>query len=163
MTGADGVNTVLDLEFLHGVVQLCSTCTFTFRNITIANERRGNNSPVDFFVGQPTPGRSIVKLQGVHRLRLACASGPDSATVVDNTPRSQVLPNRTRTQIFNVSDVVWNGRVFLRTLSTQDYTGRCVKQQPDRAGSKPIFWHSRHHGSRQCPYCLSKKVDSTAA
>jgi hypothetical protein len=41
VTGAQGLDTVLDLAFLHGVVQLCATCVFTFENITVANERRG--------------------------------------------------------------------------------------------------------------------------
>jgi hypothetical protein len=41
VTGAQGLDTVLDLTFLHGVVQLCATCVFTFENITVANERRG--------------------------------------------------------------------------------------------------------------------------
>jgi vacuolar-type H+-ATPase subunit I/STV1 len=46
VTGAQGLDTVLDLAFLHGVVQLCATCVFTFENITLANERRGVcNSP----------------------------------------------------------------------------------------------------------------------
>jgi hypothetical protein len=41
ITGAQGLDTVLDLAFLHGVVQLCTSCVFTITNITLTNERRG--------------------------------------------------------------------------------------------------------------------------
>jgi hypothetical protein len=41
VTGAQGLDTVLDLAFLHGVVQLCATCILTFRNITLTNDRLG--------------------------------------------------------------------------------------------------------------------------
>jgi hypothetical protein len=41
ITGAQGLDTVLDLAFLHGVVQLCTKCMITFENITITNDRKG--------------------------------------------------------------------------------------------------------------------------
>jgi hypothetical protein len=41
VTGAQGIDTVLDMAFLHGAVQLCATCVFKFENITLTNERRG--------------------------------------------------------------------------------------------------------------------------
>lgn len=67
----------------------------------------GNNAPIDFFVGQLS-GSSVIQLQDVQRLRLACASGPDSATVVDYTPRSQLLPNPYKKQVFHVTDITWH-------------------------------------------------------
>lgn len=41
MTGLHGTDDVLDLQFALSKVELCPTCTWTWRNITVANERRG--------------------------------------------------------------------------------------------------------------------------
>ncbi len=42
LTGQPGQpEPVLDLDFANSVIELCSTCVFTLRNITVKNERRG--------------------------------------------------------------------------------------------------------------------------
>lgn len=41
VTALHGTDDVLDLQFARSKVQLCATCVWTWRNITVANERRG--------------------------------------------------------------------------------------------------------------------------
>uniref|UniRef100_A0A383VBH1 Protein kinase domain-containing protein n=1 Tax=Tetradesmus obliquus TaxID=3088 RepID=A0A383VBH1_TETOB len=121
LTGAQGLDTVLDLAFLHGVVQLCATCVFTITNITMTNERRGPGGLVDLLVGQPS-GTSIVRVQSAQRLRLACTSAASNMVVVVQTPRSKILPGPNAPQITGKGDVTWNGRVWPATLMNRNYT-----------------------------------------
>ncbi|WIA36801.1 hypothetical protein OEZ86_008056 [Tetradesmus obliquus] len=121
LTGAQGLDTVLDLAFLHGVVQLCATCVFNITNITMTNERRGPGGLVDLLVGQPS-GTSIVRVQSAQRLRLACTSAASNMVVVVQTPRSKILPGPNAPQITGKGDVTWNGRVWPATLMNRNYT-----------------------------------------
>uniref|UniRef100_A0A383VEV7 Protein kinase domain-containing protein n=1 Tax=Tetradesmus obliquus TaxID=3088 RepID=A0A383VEV7_TETOB len=121
LTGAQGLDTVLDLAFLHGVVQLCATCVFTIRNITLTNDRRGGYGLIDFLIGQPT-GSSILRLHDVQRLRIACSSGPSIRDVVLQTPRSKHVPGADKPQRTGVGNVTWNGRTWLNVLMNEDYT-----------------------------------------
>ncbi|WIA16604.1 hypothetical protein OEZ85_013271 [Tetradesmus obliquus] len=121
LTGAQGLDTVLDLAFLQGVVQLCATCVLTIRNITLTNDRRGGYSPIDFLIGQPT-GSSILRLRDVQRLRIACSSGPSIRDVLLQTPRSKHVPGADKPQRTGVGNVTWNGRTWLNVLMNEDLT-----------------------------------------
>ncbi|WIA36802.1 hypothetical protein OEZ86_008057 [Tetradesmus obliquus] len=101
LTGAQGLDTVLDLAFLHGVVQLCATCVFTMTNITLTNDRRGGYGLIDFFLGQPS-GSSILRLH--------------------DTPRSKHVAGADKPQLTGVGNVTWNGRTWLNVLMNEDYT-----------------------------------------
>jgi hypothetical protein len=62
---------LFDFKFVRSAIHLCETCVFHMRNISVANERRGNGAAVDFFVGVPS---SQLILQDSTRLRLACTT-----------------------------------------------------------------------------------------
>jgi hypothetical protein len=47
VTGAQGIDTVLDLAYKDSAVHLCPTCVIRFENITLANDNiRGALQPV---------------------------------------------------------------------------------------------------------------------
>lgn len=92
----------LDLAFRRAVVLLCETCSITLKNLTLKNARRGSGAALDFFVGDERQGATAVLLENVYRLRLACTPGSDTAEVLENTPRSKVLPNPNGKQQFAV-------------------------------------------------------------
>jgi hypothetical protein len=100
----------LDLAFRRAIVLLCETCAITLRHLTLRNARRGSGAAVDFFVGDDHQGAAAVLLESVHRLRLACTPGSDTAEVLHNTPRSKVLPNPKGKQQFEVKSTQFQVR-----------------------------------------------------
>lgn len=86
ITGAQGRDTVLDQQFQRARLQLCGGCTWTFRNITVANDTRGSGLGNDLFVAAELGARVV--LQDASVLRLACPSPADTLGVLDITPRS---------------------------------------------------------------------------
>jgi hypothetical protein len=65
---------MLDLLFVRSAAVLCSSCTFTFKNVAVANDRRGPGGAVDFFLGEP--GARIVFDNAV-RFRPACTTAAE--------------------------------------------------------------------------------------
>jgi hypothetical protein len=89
ITGAQGVDTVLDLDFVAAAVQLCPSCSVTFNNITVANERHGVGEAVDFFSGQRgSSSAAAVLFVDANKLRLACTDAAAAAAVLQEAPRS---------------------------------------------------------------------------
>ncbi|KAF6266356.1 kinase-like domain-containing protein [Scenedesmus sp. NREL 46B-D3] len=90
ITGAQGLDTVLDLDFVSAAVQLCPACSVTFHNITVANDRHGVGEPVDFVTGQPGSiiGSAAVLFVGANKLRLACTDAAAAAATFQEAPSS---------------------------------------------------------------------------
>lgn len=86
VTGARGTSTIFDQAFLQGKVQLCGTCTWTFTNITVANDRKSSDQANDLFVAGQLGARLILRDAVV--LRPACPSPADALGVLNLTPRS---------------------------------------------------------------------------
>jgi hypothetical protein len=79
---------VLDLDFVAAAVQLCRTCSVTFHNITVANERHGVGEAVDFFSGQAGSGsKAAVLFVAANKLRLACTDAAAAAAVLQEASR----------------------------------------------------------------------------
>lgn len=89
----------------------------------LKNARRGSGSNVDFFVGDDHVINSAVLLENVKRHRLACTPSSASVQVLEDTPRSVILPNKTAKQQFAVKSLtVQVGRTQRRrTDGTQCY------------------------------------------
>ncbi|KAF6247047.1 hypothetical protein COO60DRAFT_1649641 [Scenedesmus sp. NREL 46B-D3] len=83
VTGAQGLDTVLDLAFLQSKVQLCPALVHS-----LALARAGPGGLVDPRVGRPS-GSSIVRLRSAQRLRLACASAAPNMQAVMLKARSK--------------------------------------------------------------------------
>jgi hypothetical protein len=64
ISGAPGTFPVLDLQWKRGKLLICSTCTFTFSNMVVANERQGVGPAMDVFIGRPG---SVVKIKNGYR------------------------------------------------------------------------------------------------
>jgi hypothetical protein len=60
-------------------------------DMAIANERRGANAQLDFFLGQ---GGSVLNLTNVIRKRMSCTSIAPALRLVHNTQRSPRFPAR---------------------------------------------------------------------
>jgi hypothetical protein len=98
------------MEFKRTLVELCSTCTLTFSNLTISNERRGTGSVYDLFLG--LPGSKII-VDDVYKLRIACTTANHLAQVTSRTKRSSILPGSDQPQDFefvNITFLVSNMR-----------------------------------------------------
>ena len=96
----------LDLAFKRASVMLCPHCYVTLRNLRLRNARRGSGAALDFFVGDDENVDSAVLLQNVYRHRLACTPGSDAAEVLNNTPRSKILPpSKTGKQGFKIKTI----------------------------------------------------------
>jgi hypothetical protein len=100
-----GKDTVLNLEFKRALVELCGTCTLTFTNITISNERRGTGSVYDLFLG--LPGSKIIAYD-IYKLRIACTSAHHLAQVTSRTKRSSILPGEDKPQEFEFVNATFN-------------------------------------------------------
>jgi hypothetical protein len=82
---------VLDLQNKVGVLQLCSSCTFMFMYVSIANENRaGTGGGISAFKGQP--GSRVEWLEGIG-LRPACAPTSSALALLNNTQRSALFPS----------------------------------------------------------------------
>lgn len=82
---------VVDLQNKVGVLQLCSSCTFMFLYVSIANENRaGTGGGISVFQGQP--GSRVEWVGGVG-LRPACASTSSALSLLNNTQRSALFPS----------------------------------------------------------------------
>jgi hypothetical protein len=104
ITGLHGKDVVLDLEFKRALVELCSTCTLTFSNITISNERWGTGSVYDLFLG--LPGSKIIA-DDIYKLRIACTSANHLAQVTSRTKRSSILPGSNKPQDFEFVNITF--------------------------------------------------------
>lgn len=91
MTGLPGQQPLLDFDFNLSVLELCDTCTFTIEDMAIANDRRGANAQLDFFLGR---GGSVLNLTNVIRKRVSCTSIEPALRLVHNTQRSPRFPAR---------------------------------------------------------------------
>jgi hypothetical protein len=95
---------VLDQQFQKARLQLCGGCTWTFRNITVANDSRGSGLGNDLFVAAELGARVV--LQDASVLRLACPSATDTLGVLDITPRSSAFePHAHQQQQHSIRDV----------------------------------------------------------
>ncbi len=88
---------LVDFKFIRSAVHLCATCIFHMRDVSVANERRGNGAAVDFFVGDPG---SVLVLEDSLRLRLACTTtgvwpGTRTDSWDDGRLQSGIFSNRT--------------------------------------------------------------------
>jgi hypothetical protein len=90
-TGLPGQQPLLDFDFNLSVLELCNICTFTIADMAIANERRGANAQLDFFLGR---GGSVLNLTNVVRKRMSCTSIEPALRLVRNTQRSPRFPAR---------------------------------------------------------------------
>jgi hypothetical protein len=91
LTAALGPDSMLDLLFVRSAVELCSICTFTFKDVAVANDRRGPGGAVEFFLGQP--GARVVFDNAV-RFRPACTAALESGAVGE-TPNVSALVDAT--------------------------------------------------------------------
>jgi hypothetical protein len=105
ITGSHGKDGILNLEFKRALVELCSTCTLTFTNITISNERRGTGSIYDLFLGRPG---SKITAYNIYKLRIACTSAHHLALVTSRTKRSSILPGSDKPQDFEFVNVTFH-------------------------------------------------------
>jgi hypothetical protein len=104
ITATAGRDSVLDLNFVRAGVQLCAQCKLVFANITVANERHGIGSGVDFVLGSPGGAVLFINAQ---RLRLACTEPTDAAQSLENSVRSAVLPGKNGIQQFGFADTTF--------------------------------------------------------
>lgn len=123
ITGAQGLDTILDLDFVAAAVQLCANCSVTFQNITVANERHGVGEAVDFVTGQRSSSSSngaAVLFVDANKLRLACSNAAAAAAVLQEAPRSNGDMQQASVQdaAFQVS------KVKLGLLPSQESKGR---------------------------------------
>jgi hypothetical protein len=102
------------MEFKRALVELCSTCTLTFTNLTISNERRGTGSVYDLFLG--LPGSKIIA-DDVYKLRIACTTANHLAQVTSRTKRSSILPGSDKPQDFEFVNITF--------LVSSDRNNRC--------------------------------------
>lgn len=97
LTGPAGSNAsvdsmpVIDLQNKVGILELCSSCTFSFLWVAIANENRaGTGGGISVFRGKP--GSKVEWMGGVG-LRPACAPTAPAVALVNNTQRSSLFPS----------------------------------------------------------------------
>lgn len=163
ITGGQGRDTVLDQQFKRARLQLCGDCTWTFRNITVANDSRGSGLGNDLFVAAELGARVI--LQDASVLRLACPSPADTLGVLDITPRSaafrDVEAQEHQPQQHHTLDVT----VQVRSNVGKHQRGSCRVRGTDVAGlwdvcCEPSFWlllwlefksATIQHCSSECP------------
>ncbi|KAF8056875.1 hypothetical protein HT031_006219 [Scenedesmus sp. PABB004] len=117
LTGAAGRDTVLDFAFKRSLLHLCASCVWTFSNITIANERRGNGFSFDAISGDPG---SVVHVTNTNKHRLACTAVRDWAPVIDSLPRSPLNPGADQPQRYTFKNVTFQGRDFPMSLFNLD-------------------------------------------
>jgi hypothetical protein len=91
MTGLPGQQPLLDFDFNLSVLELCDNCTFTIKDMAIANDRRGANAQLDFFLGR---GSSVLNLTNVIRKRMSCTSIEPALRLVRKTQRAPRFPAR---------------------------------------------------------------------
>jgi len=108
VSGAKGTDTVLDQQFQRARLQLCGNCTWTYQNITVANDSRGSGAGNELFVAAELGARLV--LQDAHVLRLACPSPADTLGVLTITPRSAAFKDGQTQQQHSTRDIsiqVW--------------------------------------------------------
>lgn len=113
ITGLQGKDIVLNLEYKRALVELCRNCTLTFSNITISHERRGTGSVYDLFLGMP--GSRIIA-DDIYKLRVACTSPRHLAQVTSRTKRSSILPGSSKPQDFEFVNVTFEVSAALQTF-----------------------------------------------
>ncbi|WIA16690.1 hypothetical protein OEZ85_013348 [Tetradesmus obliquus] len=121
LTGLPGQQPLLDFDFNLSVLELCNTCTFTIEDMAIANDRRGADAQLDFFLGR---GGSVLNLTNVIRKRVSCTSIEPALRLVHNTQRSPRFParNGSKEQVYGAQDITFRGKVYPRTLHLKDYS-----------------------------------------
>lgn len=121
LTGLPGQQPLLDFDFNLSVLELCDTCTFTIEDMAIANDRRGANAQLDFFLGR---GGSVLNLTNVIRKRVSCTSIEPALRLVHNTQRSPRFParNGSKEQVYGAQDITFRGKLYPRTLHLKDYS-----------------------------------------
>jgi hypothetical protein len=62
VTGNKGTETVFDQQFQRARLQLCGSCTWTFHNITVANDSSGSAPANELFVAGQLGARVILKV-----------------------------------------------------------------------------------------------------
>lgn len=103
VSGAKGTDTVLDQQFQRARLQLCGNCTWTYQNITVANDSRGSAAGNELFVAAELGARVI--LQDAQVLRLACPSPADTLGVLTITPRSAAFKDGQTQQQHSIRDI----------------------------------------------------------
>ncbi|WIA14609.1 hypothetical protein OEZ85_003117 [Tetradesmus obliquus] len=122
ITGAQGTQTVLDMAFKLSAALLCGSCRLTVQNLTVANERRGNGSPWDFFVGPAGSSKAAIIMKDIIRLRYGCTSANASIIVASALKRPDWLPGSSSgSQEFSVEDVDFQGHMYPQSLVSLDY------------------------------------------
>uniref|UniRef100_A0A383WIW4 Protein kinase domain-containing protein n=1 Tax=Tetradesmus obliquus TaxID=3088 RepID=A0A383WIW4_TETOB len=122
ITGAQGTQTVLDMAFKLSAAQLCGSCRLTVHNLTVTNERRGNGSPWDFFVGPAGSSKAAIIMKDIIRLRYGCTSANASIVVAAALKRPDWLPGSSSgLQEFRVEDVDFQGHMYPQSLVSLDY------------------------------------------
>ncbi|WIA34787.1 hypothetical protein OEZ86_013090 [Tetradesmus obliquus] len=122
ITGAQGTQTVLDMAFKLSAALLCGSCRLTVHNLTVTNERRGNGSPWDFFVGPAGSSKAAVIMKDIIRLRYGCTSANASIVVAAALKRPDWLPGSSSgLQEFRVEDVDFQGHMYPQSLVSLDY------------------------------------------
>jgi hypothetical protein len=85
---------VLDMAFTNELLELCPTCWLTIKGVVLSRARRGSGDGVQAITGSEQLG-AVLLLQDVIRQRIACVPAADAAAVVDETPRSALVPGIT--------------------------------------------------------------------
>lgn len=62
VTGARGTQTVWDQQFLRARLQLCGRCSWTFANITVANDHKGSALDNELFVAAALGAKVILQV-----------------------------------------------------------------------------------------------------
>lgn len=130
VSGANGTNTVVDQQFQRARLQLCGSCTWTYRNITVANDNKGSAASNELFVAAELGARVI--LQDANVLRLACPSPSDTLGVLTITPRSSAFQDGLTQQKHSRRDIVvqvwwvWSQRGEENCLAVEEcQAGNC--------------------------------------
>ena len=94
---------MLDQQFQRARLQLCGNCTWTYSNITVANDTRSSTAGNELFVAAEL-GAKVV-LEDAYVLRLVCPSAVDALGVLTITPRSAAFKDGATQQRHSTRDI----------------------------------------------------------
>eukprot|EP00878_Enallax_costatus_P019030 GHUV01020064.1.p1 GENE.GHUV01020064.1~~GHUV01020064.1.p1 ORF type:complete len:451 (+),score=54.56 GHUV01020064.1:52-1404(+) len=172
VTALHGTNDVLDLQFRRSMIHLCSTCVWTWRNMTTANERRGGSPAWDLFVGPdkgaayPVDGKALIVAENVIRWRWSCPAAKYTLDILWTIQRPSVLPKAALHQEARIATVTWQDTQYTDALLLPDYGTVVPRQIQEGRGASGGYGVWDHNVTRLCVYpvgadCLEVKSADT--
>ncbi|KAF8065921.1 MRE11 [Scenedesmus sp. PABB004] len=166
VAGTDGSMPLLDLGFRRSLVHLCGDCRFTFENLSIAKERRGNGAGIDLLQGEPG---SLVVLRNSYRVRPVCTSTNSTMELIrkdqHRSPRIPA-PDGSLTQWLGYANVTYQGTTFTDMLLLRDYAYDVPPSFQEGEGSLGGYTLNTINTTRLCSHgvpasCLAIKSPDT--